>query len=321
MRPINRTLSSALILFAAVALTTSCKKQLEPMAEPGQNSATLTSTPMGGSCNPVVFGATVGYPGVPNKWVTLMQKWYGDNGKPAFLKAHFYTEYNDFATLEHSIEWGELSYYNNNQVYLKSDGDTAMRVTIDAQQRPAASYYHHNHFPHGSYLVDTSYYHYNGDKLQAIERLHVNSYGGPSQFTKYEFFYDGFGNLVRIDRWNPAFNTSSMFFSYDYAKPVHKMMSPHQVTIPYKLLEYMDLLKFPIHHQLTHVTGFGNLWSFVNFTMTGHMVTSYEATGGNQRTFYTGWSCPGMPATETLSRQNTNIKNLDDFRRLFPEQK
>jgi hypothetical protein len=63
-----------------------------------------------------------------------MQKWYGGNGKVSFLKANFFTDMNDLGHLEHSLPWGELQYYNNNQVYLKNGNDIMMRVTLDAQQ-------------------------------------------------------------------------------------------------------------------------------------------------------------------------------------------
>jgi hypothetical protein len=319
MRQFNRT-SCALILLSAIVFA-SCKKEIGPNVNPTGALNSETSITNGSSCKPVVFGASIGYPGVPNKWVTLMQKWYGQNGKPAFLKAHFFTEMNDFSMLEHSIEWGELSYPNNNQVYLKNGDQVNMRVTVDAQNLPAASYYKHDHFPKGTYLIDTSYYHFTGTRLDAIERLYVNSYGGSSNFAKYNFFYDGFGNLVRIDRWSQNFNTSSMFFSYDYSKPITGMVAIPQVTIPFKLLEYMDLLNFPTHHQLTNAPGFGYNWQFNNYSLTGSgLVSSYDAAGLHQRIFYTGWDCSGVPAS-AAARSKNNLNSLDDFRRMFPEQK
>lgn len=321
MRQLNRT-SCALILLGALAFG-SCKKEIGPNANPAEPSVKGSSMMGASSCKPVVFGATIGYPGVPNKWVTLMQKWYGQNGKPAFLKAHFFTEMNDFSMLEHSIEWGVLTYHNNNQVYLHNGGQLNMRVTVDAQNRPAASYYRHDHFPKGTYLIDTCYYHYTGNRLDAVENLYVNSYGGRSNFARYTFFYDGFGNLVRIDRWTPSFNTTSMFLSYDYARPVSGMVAIPQVTIPFKLLEYMDLLKFPIHHQLTQVTGFGNNWQFNNYSLTGSgLVSSYEAAGLHHRKFYTGWDCSGMHASAEAARSAQNsLNSLNDFNQMFPEQK
>ena len=319
MRRFNR-ISFALILLGAMTFT-SCKKEIGPNANPTEPTVTSTSVMDEGSCKPVVFGATIGYPGVPNKWVTFMQKWYGQNGKPAFLKANFFTEANDFSMLEHSIEWGVLTYNPSNQVYLHNGSELNMRVTVDAQNHPAASYYNHNHFPHGTYLIDTCYYHFIGDRLDAVERLYVDSYGGSSKFAKYNFYYDGFGNLVRIDRWSPSFNTVSMFFSYDYANPVNGMMAIPRTTIPFKLLEYMDLLNFPIHHQLTQVTGFGNNWQFNNYSLTGSdLVSSYDAAGLNQRRFYAGWSCSGGPASAE-SAKSQSLNTLDDFRRMFPEQK
>ena len=286
MKTFKHTLVCVLIFLGLFVLFSSCKKEATPTASSEQAASIAT---VSNSCKPVVLGATVQYPGGPVRWVTLMQKWYGTNGRLAFLKANFFTDMNDLGFLEHSIQWGQLTYYNNNQVYLRSGGDTMMRVTLDAQQRPAASYYHHNHFPKGTFLIDTSYYHFTGNRLDSIIRLSVNSYGGRSEFSKYIFLYDGYGNLVRINKWDPRFNFTSMFLNYDYAQPVTDMVPMQQVAIPYKLMEYMDLLRFPVHHKLTQVTGFGNNWEYINYSFLGNgLVYAYHAAGFNQRIFYTG---------------------------------
>jgi hypothetical protein len=250
-----------------------------------------------------------------------MQKWYGSNGKPAFLNANFFTDMNDLSHLEHIIQWGELLYYNDNQVYLRSWGDTMMRVTLDAQQRPAASYYHHDHFPKGTFLIDTSYYHFTGNRLDSIINLSVHSYGGHAEFAKYTFFYDGYGNLVRIDRWHPRFNLTSMFLTYDYAQPVAGMVPVHQVTIPYKLMEYMDLLSFPVHHRLTQVSGLGNSWQYINYSLLGNgLVSSYHAAALYERIFYTGWECSGSPvAAHIANRQKNDLNSLEDFKKQHPQ--
>src|SRR5690348_14329377 len=199
------------VILGFLTVTTSCKKEMRPGTGINNTSTNEVSVSNAASCQPIVFGATVTYPGsgLPKRWVTLMQKWYGQNGKPTFLKARFYTEMNDFSMLEHAIEWGMLTYPNNNQVYLKDADEVTMRVTVDAQQRPAASYYFHNHFPKGTFLADTCYYHFNGNRLDAVERLYSTDPSLHSQFEKFNFFYDGFGNVARIDRWKEFSNTTS----------------------------------------------------------------------------------------------------------------
>jgi len=313
----------ALAILTTFMLITGCKKEIQKI--PGNDDATRSQVSTNVvSCSPVVFGATIGYPGsgLPNRWVTLMQKWYGENGRLSFLKAHFYTEMNDFPMLEHAVEWGALTYLNNNQVYLTDGGQITMRVTVDAQQRPAASYYFHNHFPKGSYLADTSYYHFTGNRLDAIERLYSTSPGVHSQFEKLNFYYDAVGNLVRIERWDPIHNTTPMFFSYDITKPITGMVAVPQITIPLKLLEYMDLLHLPMNDQLTQVSGFGNNWQFNNYSMaaTG-LVVSYEAQGLNQRTFYTGWNCTSAASIINSANEKGAVNTLADFQRVFGQQK
>lgn len=319
MKRFNPRSTYASILLGSVVLFAGCKKETSPILPPEQ-AASMVSVPS--TCKPVVLGATVQYPGGQVRWETLMQKWYGGSGKLAYLKANFFSDMNNLTHLEHSIPWGELSYYNNNQVYLKNGSDTTMRVTLDAMQRPVASYYHHNHFPHGSFLVDTSYYHFTNTRLDSIINLSVRWYGGHSEFAKYKFYYDGYHNLVRVDRWDPRFNLTSMFLSYDYAQPVTDMVPVQQLTIPAKLLEYMDLLKFPVHHRLVQVTGFGNNWHYNNYSLLGSgLVSSYEAAGFNQRIFYTGWSCSSVAVSaDDANRQKNSLNSLSDFKNLYPQQ-
>ena len=318
MKALKHTSKYAVIFLGSFVLFSSCKKEVAPMAAPEQAYSALE---VNNSCKPVLLGATVQYPGTPARWATMMQKWYGSNGKLAFLKANFFTDWNDLGFLEHTVPWGELLYYNNNQVYLRSDRDTVMRVTLDAQQRPAASYYHHDHFPKGTFLIDTSYYHFTGNRLDSIINFRVESYGGHSSFVKFIFLYDVYGNLVRVNRWDPRFNFSSMCLTYDYAQPVTDMVPMQQVSIPYKLLEYMDLLHFPVHHKLTQVTGFGNNWQYINYSLLGNgLVSTYQAAGLHQRIFYTGWECSGAAiAADAANRQKNDVNSLADFKKLYPQ--
>ena len=110
-----------------------------------------------------------------------------------------------------------------------------------------------------------------------------------------------------------------MFLSYDYAQPVAGMVAMQQVSIPYKLMEYMDLLRFPIHHRLTQVTGFGNNWQYNNYALLGSgLVSSYQAAGFNQRIFYTGWECAGSAAAaDAANRQKNDLNSLADFRKNY----
>ena len=317
MKQLNNVRLYLLVMLAAFASITSCKKEIQPNVNINEVANSTSPLINENPCKPVVFGATIGYPGIQNRWVTLMQKWYGAYGRPMYLKARFYSEMDNFSMLEHSIEWGMLTYYNGNQVYLTVGSDTVMRVTLDSEQRPAASYYHHDHFPKGSYLIDTCYYHFTGNRLVAVERLYVDSYGGRSRFEKYSFSYDQYGNLLRIDTWNPN-KSEMMFVAYDYSKPVGKMISIMQVTIPFKLLEYMELLNFPILHEITGVVGLGNNWQLNNYSFTSPgLVSSYEAVGLHERKFYTGWDCSISSGVATAPKNFVALDNIDDFRSSF----
>ena len=113
-----------------------------------------------------------------------------------------------------------------------------------------------------------------------------------------------------------------MVLNYDYAQPVKDMVAPHLIAVPYKLMEYMDLLNFPVHHKLTTVTGFGNNFHYINYSQLGNgLVSAYDAEAPYARKYYTGWQCTNMMMhPDAVSRQKNDLKSPEDFKRLYPQQ-
>jgi hypothetical protein len=306
------------IAFGCLSLSlNSCKKQVtdDPITEKSIAPAAITAA---AACKPVILGVMIEYPNNgPAYWRTLMQKWYGADGKLAYLKADFYWSNEDYINLYSEVRWAKVIYHNNNQVFLDEGlGTYRLRVTIDEQKRPVASYYFRDGGPRGpmgNYTIDTSYYHFTGDRLDSILNIHVSYYGGPPDFYKYKFFYDTYGNLVEVQT-TIAQGTYSRYLSYDYAVPVTDMLWVHEMGIPYTLMEYMDLLHFPIHHKLIQANQ-----QYSNHMMQDNgLIYSYNRPGLIKKTYYTGWDC-GTGTPLRPSTRQTSPNSLEEFQRLYTQ--
>jgi hypothetical protein len=335
MKTSNRLLGCSFVLLGAMLLFNSCKKKV--VEELPQES--IASTGMAGNnCKPVVLGVYSKYSDGQNYWNTIMQKWYGSDGKLEYLNANFYRDPHQYSYLHLSIVWAKLVYTNNTQVYFENRYSSGppyltMRVTLDEQGRPVSSNHFHDVGSRDtrSHIRDLSYYYFTGKRLDSTISYSTENYGSQT-VNKYTFYYDTYGNLQVVTRNDGQYESGNyMQLKYDYSKPVAGMQSPLEVTVPYKLLEYMDLLHFPIRHQLIEVTAnWRNLynrgagWKFTNHTLQENGFThSYNASqpvGAYSNTYYTGWECgSATPGQDPTNRQRNSIKSLEDFEQAYPK--
>lgn len=277
-------------------------------------------------------------------WKTLMHRWHDGSGNLAYLKAYipgeaYYIEkeedYNDF---EVNLDWGEII-RQGNEIMVKDilNDKLIMKVTLDNQQRPVASYLFNDHAPFWWYRIDTSYYYYDGIRLDSMKssgvrkaRSIIYPYG-----SSYKFLYDEHGNLRHMIN-SQGLDKLRINFIYNYSLPMNGIEPNYYVSTPLRLLEYMQLLKLPMHHLLNkvvmgyYVPGAGYpddtvpkyVWEYKNHRFVpNQLVYSYNEGFFTQGIFYTGWQC-GIATPSTTNIQNkTGFRNLVEFQRSFPEPK
>jgi hypothetical protein len=225
------------------------------------------------------------------------------------------------------MDWGEVT-YEGNQVYLRDvpANKIIFRVTLDEQGRAAASYY--NYQVQGGYLKDTTYYFYTGNRLDSLIHFYETYLYAPNahySWAKHKFIYDSYGNTTAMV--NPQFGT--VFFKYDYTKPVTGMTSEFHLLNSLKLMEYMDLLKLPMHHALTRITyghydGAGIFRpafdkEYHDYVIADGYVQSYVSGDRFKETFYNGWDCGGLTsAINPNGRQKQGISSVEEFKKLYP---
>jgi hypothetical protein len=294
-----KTFFHSIVLPAAVICVgfffSHCTKQIDkPLADEKETSAFSASLP----CKPVLLGYMI----EGCCWGIEMQKWYRNDGKVAYLKAVMGIFPGGI------LPWGEISYHNNNQVYVKNTlyNDTLIRITLDAQQRPSASYflYPRAEIPYR----DTSYYYFTDNRLDSILSLFGPFFDvSRITFRKFTFTYDAYGNVVQIRDYNVSYNAEGIWkLTYDYTKPVAGMLPSYMLDRPYRLLEYLDLLHFPVRHQLVSVSQslFGLTFSsnyFGHQLLGNGLVQSYKETtipnSFTTRTYYVDWDCAETPTS------------------------
>ena len=118
-------------LIVGVLFLFSCTKQIadKPVVQE------IAGVANGGSMSKhVVMAVFTGSSGFET-WKTVMQKWFDNNGRLAYLKAGLHFDEAGFSNLPLHLEWGEVTYHAD-QVYVKNvpRNDTIMRVTLGAQQ-------------------------------------------------------------------------------------------------------------------------------------------------------------------------------------------
>lgn len=327
-------LHRTVVLLLSATFLFSCKKEIN---EPKIDEVIAAFPDPGHDCDATVFAVLTERPDGVKTWHNLMQRWYGSDDKVQYLKAMLSNDFNTYSDFHVRVEWGEVTYHNNNQVYLRDvlRNKQVMRVTTDVEGRPLASYFHNEPGPGQVGFVDTSYYHWTGDRLDEILSFwHTIPSPTPHQFAKYKFIYDGFGNLIRIEDLGPS--RTRMHFKYDYEKEVTDMIGAHYLNYPTKLLEYMDLLHIPVHHQLTKVV-YGTYmpgshypdetfpieeWQYDHSQLDeNRLVWSYmDLDGAFKKTYYTGWECDNVISAPP-NNNRTIVESVEEFKRRFPLKK
>ncbi len=330
MKPFHAGKKAFQIIFLSLILS-SCKKQLSE----SEGQEQIYSAPIiNHGCRATVLGLYVEWHNGIRDWQTLMQRWYGPDGKLAYLKAYL----GPFPDVSHNeyeldLEYGQLIYHNKKQVSLRDVlyNKTVMRVTLDDLQNPIATYSDlDSEHPevHGG-MIDTSYYYYTNKRLDSLVSIFHVTPGGNNAFRKYRFHYDSYGNLNQVD----SDEEFRMHLEYDYDLPVTDMIPSHFLTSQLRLLEYMDLFRFPIHHQLKNVViGFYfpgpqypyqiypiRSWQYQEYNILNNgLVYSYRDAQSNinRKTYYTGWDCGSSDITS-----NAKILSIKEFQSRFPESK
>lgn len=329
----NYLLISSILLFTFMGIL-SCKKQIAgPITfEPTSSISTHLAT----QCRPALLGVYSAYSFFPDngQWTTLAQKWYA-NGKVKYLKAKhggsIATFVDPILDILFDLGWGEVS-YEGNQVYLKDVANNWMkfRVTLDNSGHPVASYYDYEPTP-GVYMHDTTYYHYNGDRLDSMISLYQRTAYIPRPifgWRKYVFSYDEWGNLVKAE----FPERERLNLEYDYSKPVDGIISNFHITSSLKLLEYLELINLPMHHVITR-TDFGYILSartpYEHFSVVGtYRYKDYVISNGMVKsymyedpirliTFYNGWEC-GAGST-VANRMQNGISDIKQFQQQYPK--
>jgi len=331
MKSLNHLFKGGLIL-SATMLFFSCKRQIEEPLEK-EVAATVSSASTG--CKPTFLGAITKRPNDLTFWTTLMQKWYDGNGRLSNIKAAITYNYSEVYSNEFILPWGVVT-YEGNQIYVHDQERLVLRVTLDAQQRAAASYFYAQAPPNQINEIDTSYYYYTGDRLTQIFSIRKAG-SSPSRGVMYNLEYDAYGNIRKVFTGNTQ-GSSHTYFVYDYSKPVNGMFGYYQISMALRMMEYMDLVRFPMHHELMvflrgdYQPGFGYpndtyplfLWHYLDHEYNANNLVEKYRTNvlgiGNDfgDTFYTGWDCGGTTNADPVSRTKiSSIESLDDFNKVY----
>ena len=331
-------LKKATVLLLTVAFLFSCKKQI---TTPASNEVAAVSSASDINCKATNFAVMVEFPNQVQQWHNLMQRWYGSDGRISYIKAMMSPHFNEFAEYTNKLEFGEVTYPSNNQVMVRDvmRDRLVMRVTLDGLGRPEASYYYNIPLPNQIGEIDTTYFHYDGDRLDHIFNIRQYLQGPdlanalPARFTRYDFFYDMYGNLIRMQTGNGE-NSYRMNITYDYSKPITDMMTGHYSLYDLRLLDYLDLLHMPVHHQPVQVwegayqpgssypyeTYPIQIFDYANFSlMPNGLVWKYnDVEGYSKKTYYTGWDCDDAIITSAAKDKAKPIETFEAFKKRFP---
>ena len=289
-------------------LMSSCKKEIQTQPS---NELTNVAATDNNSCKAVMLGIVGQYNGSAEpSWATTMQKWYGTDGKVSYIKANLRFD-DPVNMLEPIVGWGEVTYHGN-QVYVRNVpmDNIVMRVTVDDQQRAVASYFNATSPPYES-LIDTSYYYYTNGRLDSTLSMGspppLSTIPGLRYFKKHKFYYDSFGNLIVVELYlsvnqgSGEFSVSTLQLKYDYSKPITNMLPPFSIQTPFRLLQFLDLLNFPVHHRLIGLTtGPQNMFRFERYNQVysqfqeldnGLVYSYFDETSYTQNRYYIGWEC------------------------------
>ncbi len=332
-------LQGSCILLASFVLF-SCKKQLtEPAAEAAASSVTVQSIMAPTTCKPALFGSHGTF---ANNWTTIEQQWYSGD-QLSNLQVRLGATGNGFPVAPFFVplfvDWSVITYQGNQVVMTQHpQNHQLMRVVLNASGLPEAYYYHQRQSA-TEYYKDTAYLYYTGTRLDSIVSLvEFQLFVGFTQrrSAKYKFSYDTYGNLTEVDMPElapiPARDGSKVTFGYDLTKPVSGIMVNHNISISFRLLTSMGLLKLPMHFALSdykYVSYTNNVTTDVhvdnhyteyNISPEG-LVNSYVLqTASNRITYYNAWECGGPATRNAAPQKKESINTLEQFRKAFPVQ-
>jgi hypothetical protein len=330
MKSLNRVLHGGLLLCAALLLF-SCKKQIaEPKAK--ENDVIASASSASAACKPAILGCLSLAPSTGQTfWTTIYQRWYDGQGKLSNFKANISQNHETVFVPAFKIDWGTVSYHGN-QVYVHDNGKLVLRVTMNAQQRPEASYFYGNTPGTGYSEVDTTYYFYTGDRLTQYYSIKSVLNSAP-RGTMYNLAYDSYGNIIKIFTGNSN-GSYQAHFKYNYNKPTNGMMGYYITQLSFQVMEYTGLINLPMQHELVQFYAGSYqpgstlypyetfpvwVWDYTDHVQSGGFVSSYQSTAASFRhTFYTGWDCGSSPAAGAVNREASKpIQSFEDFKQRF----
>ena len=143
-------------------------------------------------------------------------------------------------------------------------------------------------------------------------------------YRKFIFSYDSWGNLVSAAY--PGGQGTRLTIQYDYKKPVMGMIDNFQVTSSLKLLQYLELIRLPMHHAIVMTNfevGYSTYFSeihrstYKNYIISNGLVQSYVYDDPYRPvTFYNGWDC----GSSSASNPDNAIANLKEFQEVYSNQ-
>ncbi|MGB8193829.1 MAG: hypothetical protein WCF67_17990 [Chitinophagaceae bacterium] len=312
-------------------LLMACKKQIDKPA--ASELVSLSETGQFTNCKPTVF-ALYEDKVFFSRWVNIMQKWYSGD-RVSYINIEFSDSRFAFMRYgtEHALRLrlGEVT-YEGNQVHVRDMqfNRLVFRATLNENGKVLASYYQNPFNAETSYAYDTLYYYYTGYRLDSVIQLSKHAFSSfpVRQFwEKYILSYDGLGNLANIDGFN---SKTRLSFVYDYSRPVDGIISSYQLTIPFRIAEFLDLVDLPMHYAISRLDmgtlnadGSYNMMireQFANFVIDNGVVYAYHYPNNNAFntvSYYTGWDCGSTPAS-ALNRQPQTINSPEQFQQLYP---
>jgi len=288
------------ITFATILYLTFSACRKEAVTKKNEvESVTLSST--NGNCKALGFGKATREDDGSVSWENLLLKWYDQNGRIKNVKMN--VELFPFPPGdEFDLDYGELT-YGNNLIRMRDvlHNEEVLSVELDANGRPVVSNYDH-HGRGGHYRWDTSYYYYSSDnRLDSILTKRRALVQTRPEIITWKFLYDPAGNLSLIK--NSLGQTYE--FRYDYTQLNQGMVTLHMISPPTKILEYLDLLQFEQHHQVSSViwrSASGNpiiSWEYHDVTREAQGLVIYYKGTHQDYSYYTAWDCGGTQMLQT----------------------
>jgi hypothetical protein len=306
-----------------VVLIFGCQKEMKPGLTPASLANNLSTS---SNCKPVGLGMLVRIPNQPPTWYNLMLKWYDGNGKLKYLKSVFDELYSNFPNIAIVVDYAEVI-YDNDFVYLNDAffNKTILKVKLDAQGRPVASWF--DGLYHGHPRKDTTYLYYSSsgrlDSFYTAFKIGTLPQD-PLIITHTRCEYDNNGNILHLVD-NTGEGRMNFYYDYNHNNPG---LVPHYVaTISLKLLEHMELFEFPHNNLLVkaasgvYLPGQGYpddtypvyIWNWVSpqNNSTGQIFYYEDGIGYPDRgIFYSAWECGGTTLVQSKNPTQSEFMRM-----------